>query len=70
MDAAAREAFGDTLDVLGRPKPPTSPEKDWWGPVKDAPVGVVVGKVGDRALARMGEVLDGPPPALPVGSHD
>jgi hypothetical protein len=70
IDAGAREAFGDTLDVLGRPKPPTSPEKDWWGPVKDAPVGVVVGKVGDRALARMGEVLDGPPPALPVGSHD
>jgi hypothetical protein len=70
IDAQARTAFENTLDALGRPKPPTSPETDWWAPLKQAGVGVVVDKAGDVALRRLGEVLDGPPSGVPVGARD
>jgi hypothetical protein len=32
----AREAYQRTLDVMGSPKPPESPEAQWWGPLLDA----------------------------------
>jgi hypothetical protein len=70
IDAQAREAFRRTTDALGRPMPPTSPPTDWWEPVKDAGVGVVVDKVGDAALRRVGEALDGRPPGLHAGPHE
>jgi hypothetical protein len=67
--AEAREAFGGTLGALGRPTPPTSPEKDWWGPVIEAPVDVVADRFGDGFLRRLGAALDGPKPSAHVGPH-
>ena len=46
--AQARDSFEGTTTVLGRPRPPTSPETHWWGPLVDA----VAPAVGDIAEER------------------
>ena len=64
IDARSGTAFENTLDALGRPKPPTSPPTDWWEPVKDAGLGVFAGKAGEAIVGSVGRSLDG---ALPPG---
>ena len=58
IEAHAGAAFENTLDVLGRPKPPTSPQTDLWEPVRNAGVGVVADKLGEEIVTRLGRALD------------
>jgi hypothetical protein len=53
VTAQAGTAYDRTLDALGTPKPPTSPQKDWGAPLKKAVLDVGVDQltdVGKRAL--------------------
>jgi hypothetical protein len=65
IGARAGTAFENTLDALGRPKPPTSPPSDLWKPVKDAGLGFLAGRAGEAVVGSVGRSLDGPlPPGL------
>jgi hypothetical protein len=49
----AREAFDRTATAMGEPRPPTSPDSDYWAPVKDLAVDELTGRGADKIADRV-----------------